>query len=288
MKILITGATGRLGREVVTTLQKEGHDIRATDLRPDRELPVRIEVANLLNRESCYHLTEDVNAIIHVGNLPNEEYGDAQKLVTDNTQMNINLFQAAADNGVGRLAYASSVQVVSGRRRGSQTDEPSSLAYLPLDGNLPPNPGNGYALSKVLAEETLHYMYQRHEIHSAAFRFPWLMRLPAHRGYDHGGEDFSPMMVRHMRIDEGFALLSYRDAAKLLVAEVTSDLPGARIYLPAMRETFLYKRSFRYLVDRWFGGVPLKSDPDTWESMADLTPLKRDYDFDPEPFTWRD
>lgn len=44
MKVLVTGATGQLGREVVDALLSAGHQVRAVARRPDPGLPAGVEV----------------------------------------------------------------------------------------------------------------------------------------------------------------------------------------------------------------------------------------------------
>ena len=86
------------------------------------------------------------------------------------------VFQAAADLGLGQLIYASSTQVFSGNRQGRDTDRPSCLPYLPLDGHVRPHPINTYAAGKEAGEALLRY-HARIGPHLACttLRFPLLV-----------------------------------------------------------------------------------------------------------------
>src|SRR5690242_14768107 len=116
MKVLVTGAAGRLGRAVCPLLQSAGMDVRATDRRADSSLFYQIDVATLLDRERCYQLVDGVEAIVHLGNWASAGSADAQTVFNENTSMNMNVFQAAMERGVRRIVFASTIQVILGQR----------------------------------------------------------------------------------------------------------------------------------------------------------------------------
>ena len=59
-----------------------------------------------------------------------------------------NVFQASVDAGVGRIIFASSIQVLGTGLKYGGGEEPLPPAYLPLDGEGPANTQNAYPLSK--------------------------------------------------------------------------------------------------------------------------------------------
>src|SRR5207244_3344538 len=95
MKVLLTGAAGRMGSETCRHFKSEGIDFRATDRRTDPGLPCEITVADARNREACYSLVEGCDAVVHLANYPNANAGDAQTVYNENCAMNMNVFQAA-------------------------------------------------------------------------------------------------------------------------------------------------------------------------------------------------
>ena len=85
----------------------------------------------------------------------------------------MNVFQAAAESGVRKIVYASSIQAMAGSRWG-QNDTQPGVPYLPLDGETPQHPGNHYALSKCTGEMQLGYLPSRRRSPSttrSGFRF---------------------------------------------------------------------------------------------------------------------
>src|SRR5262245_51462292 len=134
-KVLVTGATGKLGEKTCEALLRRGFDVRATDQKMPPECEFDVELGDLKDEYFVHRLVRGVNAVVHLGNHPNAFAGPSpQRILAENTQMNANVFQATVQHGVERLVFASSVQAflyTNFERR------PSSfrLPYLPLDGN---------------------------------------------------------------------------------------------------------------------------------------------------------
>jgi nucleoside-diphosphate-sugar epimerase len=254
MKITVTGAAGHLGKVVVRALHAEGHEIVATDVAYTRDLPVRLDLQDLRDEIGCYRLVEGSEVLVHLGNLPgfgaHSQGGFLHNVATD-----VNIFQAAQDCGVRKILFASSIQVISGIRRGREEDlpfAPSSLPYLPLDGDTPPNPGMLYPASKIAGENLLLFYAKVHGLSTVAIRFPALI--------DPASAQFHlPRIQRDARLDEGFAYLALPDAATLVSAIIRAELPGFRIYLPASPGTTLPTMTLDEIVARFYPEVPVRA-----------------------------
>ncbi len=233
MNALVTGATGHLGFHACRTLAEAGHTVRATDREFRAGLPMRVEIADLLDQPACYRLLEGVEAVVHLGNHPAFRGRDAQRVFNENMAMNMNVFQAAADVGVKKIIFASSVQVISGNRDEHEPPGGQCPPYLPMDGDVPPNPGNPYALSKQLGEQMLAYFARQAGIVCVAIRLPWLVNddhlawIKANPPRSPGGRG------------EAFTFLHFQDAASLLQAVLDAPLTGFRVYFPASRDNRL-------------------------------------------------
>ena len=273
MKVVLTGASGRLGAHVCRKLAEAGHEIKAVDKVYRADLPARMEVADLLHREFCYRLLEGAEALVHLANHPNAESGDPQRVFGENMAMNMNVFQAAADLKVPRVVFASSVQVFSGPLA------PGEVAtippYLPLDGNAPPHPVNTYALSKALTEGMLAYFARRSSLRGVALRFPGIMhRLGANN------TTWAHSTDPHRR-NEAFAFLHVDDAAALVAAVLAADPPGFHTYFPSARGDILGK-SVPDLIRELYPQVPLRKPIDEIEHLVDLSALEQDLHWSPQ------
>ncbi len=267
MNVLVTGAAGRTGSVVVRHLVEQGFTVRATDCVYRSDLPVKIEVANLLDPMACYPLLEGVEGIVHLANYPNQNLAEAKLLYNENVSMNMNIFGIAAEMGGKRIVFSSTVQTMSGRRS-DEVDPlpPSQLKYLPLDGNTPANPGNTYALSKVASEQMLALFAQQGKLTAVALRFPflaapeWAWRARRSTRY-------------HSNPDEAFSYLYTTDAAALIAAILRTDLPGFRIYFPAATTT-TSTREIPDLIAQYYPDVPLRKPAASLSSLVDISVIE--------------
>jgi nucleoside-diphosphate-sugar epimerase len=278
MRILVTGAAGKLGSHTVAALVGAGHEVRATDARFRSDSAVPISVANLLDEHALYPLLEGCDALVHFGNHPNRFAGPSpQRLLAENTSMNANAFFAALDRGVKHIVFASSIQVMipNDEIRGA----PYRLPYLPLDGNAPAAPGlNPYGLSKQLGEELLRVAAgARPELCVTVLRYPMLIgdwfraRLALNGG--RVPSDF-------LHLGEATAHLSLEDGARLVTHVLERPRAGYRQYFPA--ETIeVMNVGVCGLIERFYPTVECRRAPDSLERLIDLGDLARDLGFVP-------
>jgi len=159
MKILVTGATGRIGHNFVYELLRLGHEVRAFVIPGDPmrwrvEKPgVEIVEGALTDRASLEPAVKGVDAVYHLGALmPQGATADA--LFENNIRGTYNLLEAVAP-------YA-------GRLHGfvmASTDNvyytPAGAMYLPIDENHPRRTSDPYGMSKVVCEDMCwNYMRQ--------------------------------------------------------------------------------------------------------------------------------
>lgn len=175
MKVLLTGVTGRVGRNLAKALIARGDQVRGLVLPDDpgleaaRAAGVECQVGNLRDLSAATSAVAGMDAIIHLGAMMLWGSDDHNPILfEDNARGTFNLAHAAAVEKVSRFVFASSDEVY-----------PSLEAtYLPIDENHPTRPYSFYGLTKTVGEETLRYYHRANGLPISIARFalviePW-------------------------------------------------------------------------------------------------------------------
>jgi len=144
MNLLVTGAAGRVGAILVRGL-KNRHSIRGFDRAPMPDLDDTVYGDNT-DMAALTRAAKGVDAIIHLSGNPS---GGApwEDILKSNIIGTYNLFEAARQSGVRRIAFAS--------RAGLLAPYPQKMKRT-ID--LPTRPESYYSVSKVFGE-SIGYMY---------------------------------------------------------------------------------------------------------------------------------
>ncbi|TCV68573.1 NAD-dependent epimerase/dehydratase family protein [Neorhizobium sp. S3-V5DH] len=110
--ILVTGATGRIGRVVVADLVERGYSVRATTskaLMPSRPFPANVDWRRIdfATDRDLAELVEGCGAVLHLA----AELGNMQRMIGVNAEATERLARAAEDAGIRVFCYTSSVAV---------------------------------------------------------------------------------------------------------------------------------------------------------------------------------
>jgi nucleoside-diphosphate-sugar epimerase len=150
MRVLVTGATGRVGSRLVPRLLQQGEMVRALVRERKRGKPLEehgaeLVMGDLRDAETLDRSLDGVDAVVHLAaafrRVPDEE------AIAVNEQATSALGRASAEAGVRRLIFTST-NLVYGPGRGRPAREDDAPA---------PDTGWGvYPLTKAKAEEALH------------------------------------------------------------------------------------------------------------------------------------
>lgn len=149
MKAFVTGATGFIGANLVHTLLARGVEVRAlvrggTSLANIQRLNIDVVEGDLSDKASLAAAMSGCETLFHVAALYSLWKRDAEALYRSNVQGTANILDAAADAGVERIVYTSSVSAIGVPQPGTLANEETTTTVGQLVSE--------YKKSKFLAE----------------------------------------------------------------------------------------------------------------------------------------
>ena len=170
MRVVVTGAAGRIGRCLMPGLADAGHDIRGIDVvRPDEPWADRVEVADLATDDAA--LTEVLTgaaAVVHLAAIAGESDFDAA--LGAHVGLTHRVLEGARRLNVGRVVYASSNHAVGFTPRDSM---------VPI--GTPVRPDSFYGFGKAAAEALCSLYHDRHGLSIACLRIGSFRQRPSTR-----------------------------------------------------------------------------------------------------------
>lgn len=165
--VLVTGAAGRLGSRVIRLHLDQGYEVCGTDRVAPETSPSPFVETDLCDASRVEELFEDVEAIIHLGAIPGPLANEPATIFENNAQSIFNVFNAASERKLRRVAFSSSAF-----SRGWAPD-PSAFVphYLPLDEEHPSWPFEPYGLSKQIGESIGEMVARNTSTTVASLRF---------------------------------------------------------------------------------------------------------------------
>jgi len=226
MKIVVTGAHGKVGRAATKALLEAGHEVLATDLsRPGferrEEGSARYVMADLTDAGEAFAVIRGADAVVHAAAIPEPTGNPPQVVFRTNLMASFNVLEAAIRFGVGRFVNISS-ETVPGFFFPERDFLPD---YAPVDELHPIRPQDPYALSKYFAEQLMDAAVQRSDIKCISLRPSWVQ-------YEGNYEQNLGPQIRDAAVLSP-NLWSYIDAydlADAIVLATESDIPGHQVF----------------------------------------------------------
>jgi uronate dehydrogenase len=166
-RLLLTGASGGLGRVLRPHLRGLCDVLRVADLEPppDPQAGEEAIACDLADRAAVVEMCRGVDAIAHFGGVSVEDYFD--NILRANLLGTFNLYEAARTLGIRRIAYASSSQV-TGFYPTSEIVDPA----------MPVRPSSLYGLSKSFGENLARLFHDRYGVETVCLRIAMCFPQP--------------------------------------------------------------------------------------------------------------
>ncbi len=154
-RILVTGANGAVGSDLIPTLLQKGYKVLATDIDCPSNSPFSMEYMDVRNSRQIQAVFKNFKpqAAIHLAAETDVEYCELnpQHAYETNSQGTKNVSEICAKNNT-LLIYISSIGVFDGKKKGTYTEEDH------------PNPINIYGKSKLEGEKYVEKVLQKYFI----------------------------------------------------------------------------------------------------------------------------
>lgn len=152
-RILVTGATGFVGRRIVERLSAAGHPLTLAVRSPwEGAMPEGARILTIGGigpetdwREALAEVATVIHLAAHVHVAPEKAEAEGHLFDSVNHQGTVRLYRQAAEQGVGLFVFLSSITVLGG----------TSPIGRPFDENSVPRPETPYGRSKLDAENAL-------------------------------------------------------------------------------------------------------------------------------------
>lgn len=281
MRILVTGAAGKIGSRVVLELVEHGHRVRALDRRAmaaNVRAAAEVVYADLTDSLALLNAVQGCEAVAHIGAIPSPGLPPDQLL-----QINVigtqNVLEAARAEGIAKVVLTSSV----GALGFSFPTHPCLPDYLPVDTRHPRRPQDIYGLSKLMNEESAAAMTRLCGMNTIVLRPPYVMDIDQakrqgwlQRFRERRGEERDPSL---------WGYIDVHDQAVAFRLALEKDLLGHHIFF-TMMDDLAVNATAAELTERHFPQLLPDLDRLTGQTFYDLTPAREQLGFVAER-TWR-
>jgi len=247
MRILVTGARGKVGAATVHRLLQAGHEVTAADIAPpvhERAREVRYVQADLTDAGHAAAVVLGHDAVVHTAAIPGPKHNPPHVIFQNNVMATYQVVEAAERSGVRRVVHMSS-ETVPGF---SYPSRYFHAGYAPIDEEHPVRPQDSYALSKWFGEQLMDSCVQRSDVTGASIRPTWIQ-------WEGNIERNVGPIVRARGADKSASFWSYLsvyDLADLILLATASTMPGHEVFYAAAADNATGKR-LHDLIRRNFG-----------------------------------
>src|SRR5829696_741926 len=282
MRILVTGARGKVGAAAVAALVDAGHDVTASDLgRPrfeaDRDA-VAYRQADLTEAGDAFAIVRGHDAVVHAAAIPDPTSNAPHTVFRNNLMAVFNTLEAAIRFGVSRFVNISS-ETVPGF---FFPERPWLPDYLPVDEQHPIRPQDPYATAKHFGEQLMDGAVRRSDITCVSIRPSWVQ-------WEGNYELNIGPWLREPAMSEGFwAYIDVYDLADAIRLAAEAATPGHEVTYIASPDVASHE-SLEALVRRFHGDAApeIRPSDEPRPNGISIAKARRLLGYDPRR-SWRD
>ncbi len=285
MRVVVTGARGKVGRAAATCLVARGHDVIACDLgAPVFETPGAAGLAalpylraDLTDAGAAFAAVRGADAVVHAAAIPEPSKDVPHHVFANNLLATFNVLEACVRMGVPRFVNVSS-ETVPGF---IFAEQPFLPAYCPVDEEHPAAPQDPYALAKLFGEQLCDAAVRRSDLTAVTVRPSWVQW---EGNYE---RNVAPFLLDPDL--ESITFWSYVDAydlAELLAMAAEAPTPGHEVVYAAQPDN-VGGRDLAAAMARHYPDVPLRDLDRPDAGGISIAKARRLLGWDPRR-SWRD
>ena len=248
MRVLVTGARGKVGTATTKALLEAGHEVTCTDVqrgvfeRPALGEPPYLQ-ADLTSPGDAFAAVRGMDAVVHAAAIPDPTHNPPATVFQNNLMATFNVVEAAVRFSVSRLVNISS-ETVPGF---FFPERPFLPDYVPVDEDHPLRPQDPYALSKYFGELLMDAAVRRSDLRCISIRPCWVQ----HEGnYE---RNLGPQVRDPAVLSPNFwSYIDVYDLADAIVLAVEATLPGHEVFYIASPDN-VGGRPFAAMVRKYYG-----------------------------------
>ena len=162
-RILVTGSSGQLGKEIVSLLKHKNYNVIGIDIITSSTTDKLIDIRDV---EQVNKITIGVDAIIHTAAIHGKHYElnyPREEFIKTNIDGTFNLLNACVLNGIKKFLYTSTTSIYGK----SMVNEKQAVW---VDETLLPNPRDIYDITKLTAELLCQDYFEKDKIEATVLR----------------------------------------------------------------------------------------------------------------------
>jgi nucleoside-diphosphate-sugar epimerase len=278
-QILVTGATGQIGSELVPALREiyggENVLVGVHTRPPSKELEINgpCEKVDVTKRDSIEKIVEeyDINTIFHMAAILSA-VGEKNPLLAWNVNMNgtYNILEVAREYGINRLFIPSSIAVFGPETPRDNTPQETVL-----------KPRTIYGVTKVAGELLCNYYFERFELDVRGVRYPGIIsyKVPPGGGTTDYAVEIFYGALKHksytcfLREDSTLPMMYMPDCIKATIDLMNADLSKLKHHTDYNLSAISF--SPKQLADEITKHIPefkIRYEPDSRQAIADSWP----------------
>ena len=272
-KIVVTGASGKAGRAVVSALLEHEHEVLAVDVVAPNQASAPSLLADVTDFGQAVECLAGQDAVVHLAAIPASGIRTEETTFRTNMLSTYNVFEAARLLGLRRVVWASSETILG------LPFEREQPAYAPIDEEHPAYPESSYALSKLLSEELGRQLQRWTNMPYVALRFSNIMEPHEYEGFPSYWED---PRLRRWNL---WGYVDARDVAESCRLALDADV-GAEHFIVAAADTVMNRPS-RELMTEVYPAVPYRSTAGDFDTLLSIQKARTLLGYEPR-WSWRD